>query len=98
MRLIVEATAESADAKAKSRWTRCLRFATRRRVKPKEVLWFIEHTGGISGCAEMFAAGKIRVPKGMWAYRTPGYIVPMFFDLKDDPPPKPKQKIDPLWD
>src|SRR4051812_2191690 len=35
IRMLVEATAGDVDVKVKSRWTRCLRFAGRRKVLPK---------------------------------------------------------------
>jgi hypothetical protein len=97
--MLIEATASDADVKTKSRWTRCLRFAGRRSVPPKTVLWFIQHRGGIAGCAEMFASRKIRVPKDCVGFSTPGYpVVPIFIHKELWKPTTPKKKEDDDWD
>ena len=71
MRLIIDATAHGAPAKAKSRWTRALRFIWRERRRWRRFKVFVKEQGGIAGCADQWAALNPRYPKDHIVYRDP---------------------------
>jgi hypothetical protein len=72
IRVIIDATS-TADNKTKSRWTRALRYAWRKRRAWCNLTKFLRENGGPAGCAEKFAAihPKGRYP-GCIVYRCPG--------------------------
>ena len=63
IRLIIDASSQ-ADHKTKSRWTRALRFAWRRRLHWSDLRTFLRCNGGPAGCASQFAALHPRPPRG----------------------------------
>jgi hypothetical protein len=77
LRTILDATS-SADQKAKSRWTRALRFAWHERRRWKKFEKFLRQNGGPAGCADEFAALHAKPPKGFITFNTPGYRVPLY--------------------
>jgi hypothetical protein len=72
IRVIIDATS-AADNKTKSRWTRALRYAWRKRKAWEDLKSFLRENSGPAGCAEQFAAvhPKARYP-GCIVYRCPG--------------------------
>jgi hypothetical protein len=72
IRVIIDATS-TADLKTRSRWTRALRFAWRKRRAWRDLTTFLRENDGPAGCAEQFAAvhPKARHP-GCIVYRCPG--------------------------
>jgi hypothetical protein len=72
IRVIIDATSAT-DNKAKSRWTRALRYAWYKRKTWRVLKTFLRENGGPAGCAEQFAAvhPKARYP-GCIVYRCPG--------------------------
>jgi hypothetical protein len=72
IRVIIDATS-TADNKTKSRWTRALRYAWRKRTTWTDLKTFLQENGGPAGCADQFAAvhPKARYP-GCIVYHRPG--------------------------
>jgi hypothetical protein len=72
IRVIIDATS-TADNKTKSRWTRALRYAWRKRTTWTDLKTFLQENGGPAGCADQFAVvhPKARYP-GCIVYRRPG--------------------------
>jgi hypothetical protein len=72
IRVIIDATS-TADNKTKSRWTRALRYAWRKRKTWSDLKTFLRENGGPAGCADQFAAVH---PKARYrdciVYRCPG--------------------------
>jgi hypothetical protein len=59
VRAIIDAsTSPSADAKAKSRAARALRYAWRQRGEWDDIIDFLQRNGGVAGCAAKFAQAK----------------------------------------
>jgi hypothetical protein len=72
IRAIINATSTT-DDKTKSRWSRALRYAWRKRRAWTDLAKFLRENGGPAGCAARFAAvhPKARYP-GCVVYRCPG--------------------------
>jgi hypothetical protein len=89
IRVIIDATSAT-DNKTKSRWTRALQYAWRKRRKWRDLKRFLRENGGPAGCAEQFAAvhPKARYP-GCIVYRCPGTGRPYLIVHKGlrEPPP-----------
>jgi hypothetical protein len=59
VRAIIDAsTSRKADAKAKSRAARALRYAWRQRGEWDDIIEFFHRNGGVAGCAAKFAQAK----------------------------------------
>lgn len=54
IRILIDTTS-GANAKIKSRWTQAIRFAWHERTDGKDIIDFLRHNGGLSGCAAQFA-------------------------------------------
>jgi hypothetical protein len=89
IRAIIDATS-TADLKTRSRWTRALRYAWRKRKTWTDLTSFLRENGGPAGCAEQFAAIN---PRGNYpgciVYRCPGTGRPYLIVHKGlrEPPP-----------
>jgi hypothetical protein len=51
LRVLIDASNGSLEAKTKSRWTRALEYALGENVKPRRLPLFFRTNGGIAGCA-----------------------------------------------
>jgi hypothetical protein len=72
IRVIIDATS-TADNKTKSRWTRAVCYAWRKRRAWSDLTRFLWENGGHAGCAQQFAAIKKRISRTP-STGTPGLV------------------------
>jgi hypothetical protein len=77
IRILIDATSH-VDNKTRSRRSLALRYATRQGVGPKDLQQFLEANGGVSGCAERYAALRPKPPRGYLTRHTGAMLVPLY--------------------